>query len=565
MKSYTDSDRNIHLTGRLAQIMIGLCLWGFLLGEAASQRVTTERLLNAHREPANWMTYCGAYHGWRYSALTQVSTQNVARLVVKWSFTTGTDQGLQATPMVVDGVMYLTSADNQVYALNAATGEQLWHHKYVSKKRGRMNRGVAVVGNRVFLGTWDAHLIALNAKTGERQWTARVGDFKAGHRITSPPLIVGDKAMIGFGTMEFPTRGAIDAYHVDTGERLWRFHTIPEPGEAGHDTWSGESWQYGCGPAWLPGTYDAELDLVYIGIGNPCPMYYGADRTGDNLYTNAIVALKPGTGELKWYFQSLPHDVWDYDAVNEPILVDTQIQGKSVRSLLQAGKNGYVYVIDRTTGQFLRANPFVPRITWTTGLDANGRPAIGNVPGRSPALICPSAYGGTSWNHMAYHPQTGYIYIPAADMCAWVVSHGSDPSPGYAYRGGRSIDMDTGPHGLLVAIDVATGQPKWQYKSPYPMFASVLTTAGDLVFTGDLEGHALALDASTGKRLWRAATGAPHRGSPITYAVNGVQYIAMPSGWGGVAGKFLPYVFSDLPGISRKSKLVVFGLPDTEG
>lgn len=564
MRLSTKSDSNIKAACRVALLIMGLCLWGFT-GEAVSQNVTAERLVKADREPANWMTYYGAYNGWRYSALTQINTQNVEQLAVKWSFTMGEYQGLQVTPIVVDGVMYLASADNHVYALNAATGERLWRHTYLPKATGRINRGVAVAGNKVFLGTWDAHLIALDAKTGERQWKTWVGDFDAGHRITSPPLIVNNKAIIGYGTMEFPTRGAIVAYHVDTGERLWQFHTIPEPGEAGHETWDGKSWQYGCGPAWLPGTYDAELDLVYIGIGNPCPMYNGADRTGDNLYTNAIVALEPDTGKLKWYFQSLPHDVWDYDAVNEPVLVDTHLQGRSVRGLLQAGKNGYFYVIDRTNGKFLRANPFVPRITWTTGLDANGRPAIGNVPGSSPALICPSAFGGTSWNHMAYHPQTGYVYIPAADMCASVVTYHSRPTHGHQFRGGRAVEMDAGPNGLLVAIDVATGETKWQYKSPYPMFASVLTTAGGLVFTGDLEGNALAFDAATGKQLWHAATGAPHRGSPVTYAINGVQYIAILSGWGSVAARFLPRFFPGLPAVTRESKLVVFGLPDTDG
>ncbi len=362
--------------------------------------------------------------------------------------------------------------------------------------------------------------------------------------------------------MEYPTRGAIDAYDVNTGERLWRFHTIPEPGQPGHESWGGKSWQYGCGPAWLPGTYDPGLDLVYIGIGNPCPMYDGAPRSGDNLYTNAIVALEPDTGKLRWYFQSLPHDVWDYDAVNEPVLVDTAVGGRSVQGLLQAGKNGYFYLLDRTNGQFLRADPFVPRITWTTGLDATGRPAIGNVPGQPPALICPSAFGGTSWNHMAYHPQTGYVYIPAADMCAWVAKATSSPRHGHSYRGGRAIEVDAGPHGLLVAMDVATGQTKWQYKSPYPMFASVLTTAGGLVITGDLEGNALALDAETGVRLWQFPTGAPHRGSPVSYAVDGVQYLAIPSGWGSVAARYLPYVFTDLPPVTRESKLFVFGLPE---
>ena len=471
----------------LTCILTNLILLG-LAGTGASQHVTFERLVRADREPANWMTYYGAYNGWRHSALKQINTENVEQLTVKWTVAVGENQGMQATPIVVDGVMYITSADNHVYALNAATGKRLWRHEYSGAAPGLMNRGVAVSGDKVFMGAWDAHLIALDAKTGKRLWTTQAGEFASGHRFTSPPLIIKDKAIIGFGTMEFPTRGAIDAYDVNTGERLWRFHTIPEPGEPGHDTWDGDSWRYGCGPAWLPGTYDAALDLVYIGIGNPCPMYDGAPRSGDNLYTNAIVALEPDTGKLRWHFQVLPHDVWDYDAVNEPVLVDTVVGGRSVQGLLQAGKNGYFYLLDRVNGTFLRANPFVPRVTWTTGLDAKGRPTIGNTPGQPPGFICPSAFGGTSWNHMAYHPQTDYVYIPAIDMCAWVARAHASPQQGEQYRGGRPLEADAGPHGLLVAIDVASGETKWQYKSPYPMLASVLTTAGGLVVTGDLEG-----------------------------------------------------------------------------
>ncbi len=563
MTQPTKSTRQTLPIHRFALIITGLVLLG-IAGQSAAQNVTFERLIRADREPANWMTYYGTYNGWRYSALNQINTQNVGQLAVKWTRTIGEYQGLQVTPIVVDGIMYLTSADNDVHAFNAATGERLWRHAYstTAQRQVMRNRGVAVAGDKVFMGTWDAYLVALDAKTGKRLWRTRAGDYAAGHRFTSPPLIVKDKAIIGFGTMEYPTRGAIDAYDVNTGERLWRFHTIPEPGQAGHDSWDGESWQYGCGPAWLPGTYDARLDLVYIGIGNPCPMYDGGPRSGDNLYTNAIVALEPETGKLRWYFQSLPHDVWDYDAVNEPVLVDTVVGGRSVQSLLQAGKNGYFYVLDRTNGKFLRADPFVPRITWTTGLDANGRPAIGNVPGQPPALICPSAFGGTSWNHMAYHPQTGYAYIPAADMCVWVVKARTFPRQGQSYRGGRAIEMDAGSHGLLVAMDVATGQIKWQYQSPYPMFASVLTTAGGLVMTGDLEGNALAFDAATGVRLWQFPTGDPHQGSPISYAVDGVQYLAIPSGWGSVAARFLPYIFTDLPHVTQESKLIVFALPE---
>lgn len=277
MRRYTKSDRYTVLAHQLTRIVIGFVLLG-LASDGATQSVTFERLVRADREPANWMTYYGAYNGWRYSALDQINTHNVDQLTVKWTVTVGERQGLQVTPIVVDGIMYLASADNQVYALNAATGARLWRHPYTPVAPGRKNRGVAVAGNKVLLGTWDAYLIALDATTGKRLWKARVGDFASGHRLTSPPLIVKDKAIIGYSTIEFPTRGAIDAYDVNSGKRLWRFHTIPGPGEPGHASWSGESWQYGCGPAWLPGAYDAELDLLYMGIGNPCPMYDGAPR-----------------------------------------------------------------------------------------------------------------------------------------------------------------------------------------------------------------------------------------------------------------------------------------------
>ncbi|MGH8068945.1 MAG: pyrroloquinoline quinone-dependent dehydrogenase, partial [Candidatus Entotheonellia bacterium] len=345
-------------------------------------------------------------------------------------------------------------------------------------------------------------------------------------------------------------------------KRVWRFYTVPGPGEPGHETWGGDSWRYGCGPAWLPGTYDAALHLVYIGIGNPCPMFSGDERPGDNLYTNAIAALDPDTGQLKWYFQVIPHDLWDYDAANELVLVDMAVDGKPVKALLQANKNGYVYALDRSNGRLLYAKPFVARINWTKGLDAMGRPSLGAFPTPAGAVVCPSAFGAKSWNHMAYHPERGQVYIPAMDMCQRMKQVQMNPRRGIVYKGGEGPLLGAGAEGVLQAIDVQTGERRWQYRSRYPMMASVLATGGGLVFTGDVEGNALAFDASDGKLLWSFGTGSGHRGSGISYAVGGKQYVAVPSGWGGVAGRSFSYAFPALANAPRGSTLYVFGLPE---
>jgi alcohol dehydrogenase (cytochrome c) len=560
-------------THLLVMAVVGISM---LLGHTAgalSQEVTYERLLYADQEPTNWLMYYGNYKGWRYSPLQQINTANVKRLVVKWKFHTGSGtENFQVTPLVVDGVMYLTNQKNEVFALHAETGKILWRYTYFHiefspQMPGRMwghaqHRGVAVAGGKVFLATQDAHLVALDAKSGEVLWKTQAGDAGAGHGFTSPPLIVKDKAILGTLTGEFPTRGFIDAYDIETGKRVWRFYTVPGPGEPGHETWGGDSWRYGCGPAWLPGTYDAELHLVYIGIGNPCPMFSGDERPGDNLYTNAIVALDPETGTLHWYFQVIPHDLWDYDAANELVLVDMAVDGKPVKALLQANKNGYVYAFDRTDGRLLYAKPFVARITWTTGLEATGRPLPGLFPTPEGKVICPSAFGGKSWNHMAYHPERGQVYIPASDMCQRMTQVQVQPRRGVVYYGGEGRALGAGADGMLEALDVQTGESRWQYRSKYPMMASVLATGGDLVFTGDVEGNALAFDASNGELLWSFGTGSGLRGSPITYAVGGKQHIAVPSGWGGVAAEGFSQAFPALAAAPRGSTLFVFGLPE---
>jgi alcohol dehydrogenase (cytochrome c) len=543
-----------------------------LLGRPAgaqSQEVTAERLVNADKEPHNWMTYYGSYQGWRYSPLHQINTTNVKRLVVKWTFQTGPHENFQVTPLVVDGVMYLSNMKNEIFALDAATGQMLWRYTYELPPADTMpariwgaaiNRGIALAKGKVLMGTADAHLIALDAKTGKLLWKTQVGDYHEGQLVSSPPLLVKDKVITGIATGEFPTRGFIDAYDLETGKQVWRFYTIPGPGEPGHETWPGDSWQHGCGPAWLTGSYDPALNLIYMGIGNPCAMHRGETRLGDNLYTDSLVALDPETGKLKWHFQMIPHDVWDFDATNELVLIDTAMQGKAVQALLQSNKNGYLYALDRTNGRLLYAKPFGARINWTTGLDATGRPTPGVVPTPEGVVICPGPFGAKNWNHTAYSPQTGLVYIPAIDMCARVKQVQVQPRAGALYMGAEDTLLGEGAHGFLTAIDVQTGESKWQYRSKYPMLASVLATGGGLVVTGDLEGYALAFDASNGALLWRFNTGSGHRGSPISYSVGGTQYIAVPSGWGGVTALFFPDAFPELADATRGSTLFVFGL-----
>ena len=554
-------------THLMVMAVVGISL---LLGHTAgalSQEVTSERLLHADKEPTNWLMYYGNYQGWRYSPLQQINTANVQRLVVKWKFHTGSgDENFQVTPLVVDGVMYLTNQRNEIFALHAETGKILWRYTHFqvefSPQMPRLwghgtHRGVALTQGKVLLATEDAYLVAVDAKTGQLLWKTQAGYYYEGHMFTSPPLIVRDKAILGIVTREFATRGFIDAYDLETERRVWRFYTVPGPGEPGHETWGGDSWRYGCGPAWLPGTYDAELHLVYMAIGNPCPMYSGDERPGDNLYTNAIVALNPDTGKLHWYFQVTPHDLWDYDATGELVLVNMEVDGKPVKALLHADKNGYFYAFDRTNGRLLYAKPFVARITWTKGLDAAGRPSPGAFPTPEGTIFCPSAHGAKSWNHMAYHPEQGQVYIPAADMCQQV-----KPRKGVWYSGGEDRMLAAGAHGMLEAIDVQTGEMRWQYRTKYPLLASVLATGGGLLFTGDVEGNALAFDTSKGELLWSFGTGSGLRGSPISYAVGGKQYIAVPSGWGGVTARYFPRVFPALADAPRGSTLFVFGLPE---
>ena len=522
---------------------------------------------------ANWPHYGGAYQFWRYSALEQINRSNVKKLVPVWAFQTGVvDGGLQATPIVVDGVMYLSSSWNRVFAINAETGRELWHYYYQNPRQigiiySPWNRGVAVGEGRVFMGTLDNYVVALDQKTGRELWKVNVEDLRqCGCNITGAPLVVKNKVMVGVTGGDSAHRGYITAFDVVTGRMAWRFYTIPGPGEKGHETWEGESWKYGGGASWMTGSYDRELNLVYWGIGNPAADFYGDSRRGANLYTDSVVALDPETGELKWYFQQIPHDVWDWDSAYESVLLDLPVKGKMRKLLLNTNKGGYTFVVDRTNGEFISAWPVAEAINWIKGVDEKGElieryePQIGK-----PTFICPSIGGGRQWNQGAYSPRTGWYYTTGIEWCQEVTAQKEEPKEGLNFFGGvfQLKPPPTGrAYGHLDAYHPVTGQKFWTYSSKYPLLASVLATAGDLIFTGDAEGDFFALDAQSGTKLWSFQTGSGHRGSSISYAVKGRQYIATPSGWGSAVAGLMPQIWPETEEFRSGSTLFVFALPE---
>jgi len=360
-------------------------------------QVTVERILNAPKEPQNWLTYSGSYRSWRYSTLDQINASNATSLTAQWIFQSGSLGQFETTPLVIDGVLYGTGQDNRAFALDARTGRAIWRYQRSLPDKiqaccGMVNRGFAALGDRLFMATLDAHVIALDRKTGNVVWDVTAADYRAGYVFTGAPLVVKDKIIVGVAGGEYGVRGFVDAYSTETGKRVWRFNTVPGPGEPGHDTWQGDSWKTGGAPAWLTGSYDPELNLIYWGTGNPSPSDYGEERKGDNLYSNSMLALDADTGKLKWYFQFTPHDLHDYDSTQVPVLVDEDWQGKPRKLLIQANRNGFLYLLDRTNGEFLQAKAF-GEVTWAKEIDAHGRPVV--APGSAPTLegtrTCPGA------------------------------------------------------------------------------------------------------------------------------------------------------------------------------
>ena len=528
--------------------------------------VDGNRLINARNEPHNWLTYYGTYDGKRFSTLDQLNTTNERSLKSAWTFQAGVigliaapaTFALEATPIVVDGMMYLTGWDGYVWALDAATGKVFWRYRHaipldVPLCCGNVNRGVAVADGKVFFVTANGHLIALDATTGRVVWNQAFADVRAGESATLAPVIIKNLVIVGSSGAEYGVRGHIDAFNLRTGERVWRRYNVPRPGEPGSETWptNSEAWARGGGAAWITGTYDPELDLLYWGIANPSPDYDGSVREGDNLYTNSVVAIDPDDGSLRWHYQWTPHDLWDYDGVNESILFE-----QNGRKLLgHFDKNGHFYVLDRTNGQLVRASPFA-RVTWGSIEPTTGRVTPLLLPTKEGQLICPGPAGGKEWNHATYSPVTGWFYVPVIEQCAVYKTRRTEFREGMAYWGGEATPVITNQWGHIKAIDPATGREVWSWRGRHPMVGSLLSTAGGLVFGGEPTGEFNAYDARSGALLWQYQTGSGIHGSAITYAVAGKQYVAVTSGWGGWMKGFAP----ELYGASRGSALFVFEL-----
>ncbi len=502
-------------------------------------QVTVERILHAPQEPQNWLTYSGSYRSWRYSTLEQVNSLNAAALTAQWVFQSGSLGQFETTPLVIDGVLYGTGQDNRAFALDARTGRAIWRYQRSLPDKiqaccGMVNRGFAALGDRLFMTTLDAHVIALDRKTGNVVWDTTAADYRAGYVFTVAPLVVKDKIIVGIAGGEYGVRGFVDAYSAETGKRVWRFNTVPGPDEPGHETWQGDSWKTGGAPAWLTGSYDPELNLTYWGTGNPSPSDYGAERKGDNLYSNSMLALDADTGKLKWYFQFTPHDLHDYDATQVPVLVDDNWQGKPRKLLIQANRNGFLYVLDRTNGQFLQAKAF-GEVTWAKEIDGNGRPVV--APGSEPTLegtrTCPGALGATNWFSPSYDPQTKLLYVSSSVECDTFSA-----APQKYHEGHDFIGSIYGPvkgektAGAMRAFDPLTGEKKWEFPYFSPPWCGALSTAGGIVFGGDSEGNFIVFDARTGKDLWHMQLGAAIYSSPITYSIDGRQYVAIPAGAG---------------------------------
>jgi len=495
----------------------------------------------AHPKPGAWPTYDGALSGNRFSPLNKIDTTNVQRLAPQWIFPIPqAPRALEVTPVVVNGVMYVTTV-NEAYALDARTGREIWHYArprstgLAGDAASGINRGVAVLGDRVFMVSDNAHLFALHRYTGQLIWDVEMADSHQNYGSTSAPLIVNDLVVAGVSGGDEGVRGFLDAYKASTGERVWRFWTIPAAGEPGSETWSGRALEHGCGATWLTGTYDPDARLLYWPTGNPCPDYNGDERKGDNLYTASVVALDPATGKLKWHYQFTPHDLHDWDATETPVLVDAVFRGQPRKLLLQGNRNGFFYVLDRLTGKVLVAEPFVKKLTWASGIGPDGRPVLlpGNEPTVEGQLVCPAVAGAANWPSNAYSPATGLFYMFAEESCNIYSKNDQWWESGKSFYGGGTRRAPDGGGGkFLKAIDVQTGKTAWEIAEVGGgiLASGLIATAGGLIFYGDGSGAFVAADAANGKLLWHFNTGQSWKAGPMTYMVDGRQYIGMAAG-----------------------------------
>ena len=500
--------------------------------------VTWERLVNAADEPQNWLMYSGTFDSKRYSGLDQVHNRNVHRLELKWAYQLSALDRAETTPLVVDGVMFITEAPSNVVAVDAATGRPYWRYEHELPEDlriccGRNNRGVAILGDTLYMSTLDAHLAAIDARSGSLLWAAQSADYRAGYSKTAAPLIVKDKVVTGIAGGEYGIRGFLDAYNASTGTRDWRTYTIPGPDNPDNQTWSGDSWRTGGSPTWITGSYDPDLDLVYWGTGNPGPDFNGDVRMGDNLYADSALALDGDTGEMKWYFQFTPHDVHDWDAIQIPVLAELEVEGQPRKVMMWANRNAFFYTIDRETGEFLSASPFAQQ-TWAERIDENGRPVRlpDTFPSAEGTLVAPPASGGTNWQSPTYSPRTELFYVMAFDGEAKYFTRDEGYFEGDLFIGGgqeRVLPIEKYTSAVR-AIDPRTGDRRWEYRVQPQTWAGLLSTAGDLVFGGTIDGYFFALDAVSGRELWHMSVGAEVRAAPMTYAVDGQQYVTIAAG-----------------------------------
>src|SRR5262245_53036564 len=510
-----------------------------------SSGISAERLSKAAAEPQNWLMYWGDYQSTHYSRLVQIDAGNVGRLAATWTFPMPGDSVLEATPIVVDGVMY-TTQPGVVVALDARNGRQIWRYARPQKVRNPyeinpFNRGVAVLGNRLFVGTLDAALVALDARSGRPLWEVQVADTMLGYSITSPPLVVKDKVLVGITGGEFGARGFLDAYDAATGRRLWRWYAVPAPGEFGNDTWKGDSWKLGGSPMWLTGSYDPELNVVYWTVGNPGPQIDRSARGDlDNLFSDSVVAIDPETGQRKWHYQFTPNDGHDWDSCQAVVLVDRMWHGQLRKLLLHADRNGMFYVLDRTNGAFLSATPFVYQ-NWNTGFDATGRPIAApgsNSSSEGSFFVYPTLGGGTNFQAPSYSSSTGWLYLEYREGGQNYISVPVSYESGRQYIGRGTAPTPVGPKSGepaasagIKALDPETGKTVWDFKVFQGSLTNgVLATAGGVLFASSRDGNLIALDAKTGKYLWHYQTGGNHAAAPISYAVDGRQYVGLTAG-----------------------------------
>jgi alcohol dehydrogenase (cytochrome c) len=528
-------------TGRAVACAAALATCATLAAQQPAERgVTSADLLAGLSDASSWLTYSGDYSGRRHSPLTQITPQNVAHLTPQWTFQTDTPGKFETTSIVYDGMIYATGPNNLAWALDARTGRPVWRYRRELPEPivvccGRVNRGFGILGDRLFMATLDAHLLALDRKTGAVLWDTVLEESRNAYSSTSAPLVVKDKVLIGIGGGEYGVRGFIDAYDANTGKRAWRFYTIPAPGEPGSETWpkGHDGWKNGGAATWMNGSYDPEQNLVIWGTGNAGPQMYGAERAGDNLYAASFVAIDADTGKLRWHYQFTPHDVWDYDATHVPVLADVTIAGQRRKTVLNANRNGFFYVLDRDKGTMLLARPFT-HTTWAKEIGRNGRPIVlpDTLPNEQGATVCPANAGATNYMTPTFDPKLNLYFVTFRESCMTFYAWKVDFVPGESFRGGAGVaaDAPNGTYGGVKAIDASTGEVKWEFRYPTPTSAGLTSTASGLVFGGDNEGNFIAFEARTGKALWHYQTGSPIHASANTYMLDGRQYVLMPAG-----------------------------------